>query len=202
MRTLFYRHGWRGISTGWKRYATLQTCLAIFLLMAGTGCGSSIHDRVAQGDLTGVKAMLDRHPEWVQCTTDRGKTPLHYAVSNGRMGCMNVLLEHGADLDACDHTGMTPLHVAAMLGRVREAEWLLDHGAQRDIKDTFGDTPLHTAAVFGQEDMVKMLLERGSSGAAGNAQGKTPQDLANENRHPHIAELFEKLANSTSGSAS
>lgn len=195
-------HGGRTISFAWKRYTPLHACLAIFLLMAGTGCGSSIHDTVAQGDVSSVKAMLERHPEWAQRQTNRGKTPLHYAVSNGQIDCMNLLVEHGADLNARDHTGMTPLHAAAMLGRVREAEWLLDHGAARDAKDTFGDTPLHTAAVFGQGDMVKMLLERGSDGQTGNAQGKTPQDLAHEHRHPRVAELFGITANSASGSAS
>jgi uncharacterized protein len=193
---------WWGISFSWIKRGSVFQYLALLVLGVTTGCGASIHDKIAQGDMPGVQAMLERHPEWVKLQTNRGKTPLHYAVSYGQTGCMNVLLEHGADLNDRDHTGMTPLHVTAMLGRTREAEWLLDHGAQRDAKDSFGDTPLHTAAVFGQEDMVKMLLDRGSDGTARNARGKTPFELAINNRHPHVAELFGKPVNSVSGSTS
>jgi len=166
----------------------------VLALFVASGCGVSVHDAVARGDINLVQTLLTKHPDGVNAQTKRGKTPLHYAVSYAQQPCMDLLLERGANINAQDATGMTPLHVAAMLGRTGQARWLLDHGALRDSKDSFGDTPLHTAAVFGQGGMVRLLLEAGADASIPNARGKTPADLAKDNRHPDVARLFESSA--------
>ncbi len=165
--------------------------MALFVM---PGCGVSVHDAVARGDINLVKTLLDKHPDWVNTKTNRGKTPLHYAVSYAQQPCMDLLLERGANINAQDATGMTPLHVAAMLGRAEQARRLLNHGALREGKDSFGDTPLHTAAVFGQGGMVQLLIEAGGDASMSNTRGKTPIDLAKDNRHPEVARLFESTA--------
>lgn len=173
----------------------------VFLCLVLAGCGASLHDIVAAGDVQKVETMLARNPGLAHSVNKLGKTPLHYAVSCKQAECMELLLKHGADINAPDRTGMTPLHVAAMLGRKAEAVWLLDHGANRDARDSFGDTPMHTAAVFGQGHIIKVLWDRGADLRARNGQGKTPLDLARENRHEKAAAYIERFMNEPMPSA-
>lgn len=42
-----------------------------------------------------------------------GRTPLHFAMENGELVVSALLLDHGADLFACDNKGETPLDAAA-----------------------------------------------------------------------------------------
>ncbi|KAJ1999276.1 hypothetical protein GGI04_004073 [Coemansia thaxteri] len=45
-----------------------------------------------------------------------GATPLHYAVANGRAGCVGALMSHGARVDISDSFGNTPQAIAAARG--------------------------------------------------------------------------------------
>lgn len=166
-------------------------CLLGAILL--TGCGVSLHDTVARGDLERAKAMIARNPEVVHSRGYLDKTALHYAVMYKRIDAMALLLEHGADINAADYTGMTPLHVAALAGRRDEARWLIAHGADIEARDRFGDMPVHTAAVFGQGGVVKLLLDHGAALDAVNNEGKTPLDLAWKNRRERAAKYIEEL---------
>lgn len=175
---------------GWRRGRWLAPLLWCLLL---PGCGASLHDVVSAGDTVRAEAMIGAHPERVHAVNKLGKQPLHYAVTYKQTACMELLLKHGADINAPDCTGMTPLHVAAMMGRKQEALWLLEHGAAIGPRDVFGDTPIHTAAVFGQGHLVKLLLDRGARLEDKNGRGKTPLELARENRQERTERYIEKL---------
>lgn len=43
-------------------------------------------------------------------------TPLHYAVIREHLGCIELLLDCGADLNVKDKQGATPLHLVCRLG--------------------------------------------------------------------------------------
>ena len=163
---------------------------AVFLL---SGCGSSLHDTIAAGNIAQAEAMLVKQPALVHSRNKDGKTPLHYAVNYKRLTGLDLLLKYGADLDAVDRTGATPLHTAAMSGQKDAALWLLDHGAAIESKDSFGDTPLQTAAIFGQGAVLKVLFERGAKLDTKNTLGKTALDLAKENRQDKVAQYIEHL---------
>ena len=75
-----------------------------------------------------------------------------------------LLLAHGADVNAKDDIGYTPLHCASYKD---ESELLLTHGADANAKDKEGKTPLHKAASADPEDykglgkeVIKFLTER------------------------------------------
>ncbi|RQM24795.1 hypothetical protein B5M09_001694 [Aphanomyces astaci] len=55
----------------------------------------------------------------------QGRTPLHIAASAGRDDVLQLLLLHGANLNAVDDHGMTPLHASALAGHVSVAHSLL-----------------------------------------------------------------------------
>ncbi len=65
----------------------------------------------------------------------QGISALHYAVHKGRTDVLRLLLENGADLEACDYQGCTPLITAAKLGRFDALKKLVKMGADLDAKD-------------------------------------------------------------------
>lgn len=59
-----------------------------------------------------------------------GLRPLHYAVYQKYIDCVNLLLVRGADIDAMDDIGYTGLHLCAERGYLDLVKLLIDHGAR------------------------------------------------------------------------
>ena len=83
------------------------------------------------------------------------------------------LVEHGADISACDSYGSSPLHSRAGHHRGRP-EILLDLGADVHLCDERGNTPLHNAAAVYNVETVSLLLKRGARADALNNQNLSP----------------------------
>ncbi len=160
------------------------------LLVGLCGCGTSVHDDVARGDMDALTQKIEREPELLESRNALGKTPLHYAVTFAQKEAMEFLIEQGADVSAPDGTGLTPLHVAAIIDVPGAARLLVDAGAALEAKDNFGDTPMHSAAMHGSLRVLEFLLARGSDASAPNQEGLTPLDLAR--RHDQT-ETLERL---------
>ncbi|XP_077595068.1 ankyrin repeat and SOCS box protein 12-like [Stigmatopora nigra] len=89
-------------------------------------------------------------------------TPLHAAVSKGHLGCLRVLLSHGALVDRADVKAQTPLF-AAVRGKYLDCVLaLLRSGADPDGSPANGGSPVLTAAREGDADILARLLERGA----------------------------------------
>jgi ankyrin repeat protein len=65
-------------------------------------------------------------------------TPLHSAVARGDMKSVQLLLEHGADVNATQQNGFTPLHSAALNGDREIINLLLARGADQSAKSEDG----------------------------------------------------------------
>jgi ankyrin repeat protein len=79
--------------------------------------------------------------------TIEGVTPLMLAAEYGELEAVQVLVQHGARVDAKDGLfGQTPLMHAAEGGHARVARHLLEHGASVEARDTRGETALCIAA--------------------------------------------------------
>jgi ankyrin repeat protein len=63
----------------------------------------------------------------------QGRTALHDAVQGGDIFFVNILLLHGALIDAQDHEGKTPLYYSVENNHVVIADLLLDKGANKKI---------------------------------------------------------------------
>lgn len=91
--------------------------------------------------------MLE-HGADVDCRNGSYQTPLHLACFSQSLETLDLLIKHGADVNAVYRDGRTALH-AAMVKRWRCLDCcniLLRAGANVNKADNYGFTPLHTAA--------------------------------------------------------
>jgi len=72
-----------------------------------------------------------------------------------------VLLEHGADINALCNSG-TPLGRASAHRRLECARFLLEHGADVHIRDPSGQTPFQVATEKQHVQIAQLLLEYGA----------------------------------------
>src|SRR5262245_50943132 len=82
----------------------------------------------------------------------RGAQPLHYAVFNGDEDSVELLLKHGADVNAIAANGWTPLHIACAKGNESLVDLLLENGADVNAMTEVGDTPLALATRYGDPE--------------------------------------------------
>lgn len=89
-----------------------------------------------------------------------GWTPLHYAALNGDEFIAELLLRHGADVNARDRRGWGPLHYAVqVLQRPHLVSLLIEKGAMVDMRGYDGTTALHCAAYSGNDEALQTLLD-------------------------------------------
>jgi len=68
--------------------------------------------------------------------------------------------QHGADINAVDHTGQTALHWSAVRGHIQVAELLLKEGAKVDAADLYGYQATHVAAQYGQTAFIYHIVAK------------------------------------------
>lgn len=136
---------------------------------------------------------------------DNGKTPLEWAVMQGKESVVGFLLKQkGIDPNKASTDGWTPLHWAADKGRVGVAIQLLKH-QDIDLHATRKDgaTPFYVAIAKdqllvaierGHTAIVQMLLDAGADPHAKGNQGRNAWDLARHYGHTAIENLLPRRA--------
>jgi ankyrin repeat protein len=105
-----------------------------------------------------------------------GLTPLHMAVKDRAL--LELMLEHGGQIDNRSTGGTTCLHLAAQAGQDDLVRYLIAKGASVNIRDRNGDTPLHLAAKTGQRASCKILVAEKADANLRNNKGLLPVDYA------------------------
>lgn len=114
-------------------------------------------------------------------------TPLHIAAEKGFKHVVELLLDTGADVDACNDEELTPLHLASMNGRKKVAMLLLNKKPSIiNDEDESGNTALHLAALHGRPKLVDILIDFGASVDARNSVLWTPLDCAAAKGHTNV----------------
>eukprot|EP00812_Abedinium_dasypus_P009076 NODE_2791_length_874_cov_317.373626.p2 GENE.NODE_2791_length_874_cov_317.373626~~NODE_2791_length_874_cov_317.373626.p2 ORF type:complete len:258 (-),score=51.66 NODE_2791_length_874_cov_317.373626:62-835(-) len=116
---------------------------------------------------------------------------MHYAVQNGHVECLRMLIDSGASKDVSKPDGATPTFVAAQDGHVECLRLLLAAGANADAALNVstvapmysGATPTFIAADRGRVECVRALLAAGANAAAPTHNGQTPLDIARAKEH-------------------
>jgi ankyrin repeat protein len=170
-----------------------------------------------ENDVSEVRRLLSVGAD-VNVKDGGGRTPLHWASTNGHVQVLKELVEHGADIEAKDRYGDTPLHKAAINDRLAVVNELLSPGdeihandsngtttsilgkrksragANTEAKTNEGDTPLHLASAHGHLAVAKALMCGGADIISANNEGRLPIHEAVRFRRPAVAKyLLQQL---------
>jgi ankyrin repeat protein len=122
--------------------------------------------RKSKDDVETVRFLVEHNLEIDPKENTNGRTPFSFAAEKGHGGVMDVLLNHGADIDSKSNDGRTPLSFAAECGVISypSPKFLVENGADIESKDNRGLTPLCWALErqFLGSYMVSCLLELGA----------------------------------------
>ncbi|KAM9496823.1 myotrophin [Clarias gariepinus] len=102
-----------------------------------------------------------------------GDKELMWALKNGELDEVKMLLKKDEDVNRMLEGGRRPLHYAADCGQVDILEFLLSKGADVNAPDKHDITPLLSATYEGHIACVKLLLEKGA-----NKERKGPDGLS------------------------
>jgi ankyrin repeat protein len=150
-----------------------------------------LHSPAWYGDLEMVQVLLDCKVA-VNAQNDSDWAPLHDASDGDRFATtrnvvqsfpdtIQLLLEHGADVNIRGLDDSTRLHRATNNGNAEIVRMLLKHGANVDAKNYKGRTPLQKATENGTGKAVRVLLEHCADVGEKDNEGRTPLHKAAEN---------------------
>ena len=95
-------------------------------------------------------------------------TPLHWATTFGHHDAAQLLLGHGANIEAKDSFDRTPLMLAVLGHQGASVQWLIDHGA--NIEASWADPPgtlprrcIQLAIQYLDFSIVESLLNAGAN---------------------------------------
>lgn len=137
------------------------------------------HWAAKRGDASLLQSFLGRGAKVDEASRDSvGMRPLHWACTEGRVACMRLLVDFGADIDARDLHGCTPCVIASQWGQADAAAYLVKVGADVRILDKNHDSALHWASYKGNLEIVGLLHHLGLPVDNADAYGQTPLHLA------------------------
>jgi ankyrin repeat protein len=165
-----------------------------------------------------VKHLAIKHPQHVNAIYGRYRYPLFAALRNGRIEVAELLLEHGANVNAMETTGETILlrvvsqfsssPQETLWSRLRDevqyerpleaAQMLVRYNADINSQDGDGRAPLHMlsesqiAEEAGALNLTLLLLKHGAQVNTRDKKNQTPLHLAmGPNRFEHVEILLE-----------
>lgn len=128
---------------------------------------SILHVAAAIGTPTDILLILNHfnNSALINIKNKDDKTPLHEACQFSRLDNVNILLEHGADVNAIKRADWTPLMLACAKTQQTSVEivnLLLKNGALVNLVNKDGWNALHLVARDGNVAVFRVLVQSGS----------------------------------------
>jgi hypothetical protein len=128
-----------------------------------------------EGKIEEVRKYLQDDTIDVNWTDAQGFSALMRACQNGHDHLVEILLDHGANIEATSLLQKeNALTISCRNGHVSTCKLLLDRGATIDTKDRYGNEPLHYACTSNSHHILKLLLNRGANINTTSDRGCTP----------------------------
>uniref|UniRef100_A0A8C9EYP0 Palmitoyltransferase n=1 Tax=Pavo cristatus TaxID=9049 RepID=A0A8C9EYP0_PAVCR len=139
-----------------------------------------------------VKYYISKGAVVDQLGGDLNSTPLHWAIRQGHLPMVILLLKCGADPSLIDGEGFSSIHLAVLFQHVPIVAYLISKGQNIDTADFNGLTPLMLAArkVVGPEPTRFLLKFNPSLNAVDGVQKNTALHWAVTSGNVSAAELL------------
>ena len=124
-----------------------------------------------------------------------GCTPLFIAAAFGDLEIMRLLLEKGAQVNACDKAHCTPLMIASAswYSDVNVVKLLIEREADLALQDQDGKTAIHYAVDGNSDEILSCLIENGADVNARSNDNCTPLMVGSKcNCHIDLLKLLVK----------
>lgn len=125
-------------------------------------------------------------PAYKSGTTANNESDIGSANQNA---LVDLLIDHGADVNMPSTRDEMPLHAAAALGRLTVVKTLLRHNANIAARDRHGLSPLGHAALHGHTSLVEYLIGQGAT-VHGTDGAHAPLGLAAANGHDEVISVL------------
>eukprot|EP01103_Thecamoeba_quadrilineata_P002403 TRINITY_DN12365_c0_g1_i1.p1 TRINITY_DN12365_c0_g1~~TRINITY_DN12365_c0_g1_i1.p1 ORF type:complete len:277 (-),score=56.42 TRINITY_DN12365_c0_g1_i1:197-1027(-) len=138
---------------------TNTTCFGVSILHNAARAGNEKLLTFLIEKLKANSSFISPLHDMIQSKSYDDRTPLHIAAGYGNVGCMKILIDHGASQNSKTESGMTPLAFAASRSQTESVAMLIEAGSNVNAKNFHGETPLHLALRRGKLEENKALLE-------------------------------------------
>jgi serine/threonine-protein phosphatase 6 regulatory ankyrin repeat subunit B len=108
----------------------------------------------------------------------------------GQTTIVDLLLRHGANIDACSESGCSSLVLASRYGHLDTVNLLLDRKVKVNVQNFLLNTALIYASRKGHQEIVVSLLSNGSDPNIKGQNGQTALIEASANGHLEIVEIL------------
>ncbi|HJQ25317.1 MAG TPA: sigma-70 family RNA polymerase sigma factor [Blastocatellia bacterium] len=159
-------------------------------LLFAAGCEPDVFEAAAIGRTARVAELIECDASLLDSYSPEGFTPLMLAAHFGHAETVGFLIARGANVNAVARHEMrvTALHAALFGRQVETARRLVEAGADVNAQrggagwPRAGWTALHYAAGGGFVELIELLVARGARLNVRDAQGRTPLDVAAEEK--------------------
>ncbi|CAK9829767.1 Ankyrin repeat and MYND domain-containing protein 2 [Anthophora retusa] len=158
-----------------------------------TDVQKQIFTKISNNEVSDLKTLLTVNKIKMDFVDENGMSPLQHACYKGNTEIVQMLLDQGADVNACQHEhAYTALHFAALSGNAELCHLLMSHGARLTATNSVGRTPAQMAAFVGNHNCVATI--NNFIPKADIDYYVKPQGLQSESMlPPHLADSFHKF---------
>ncbi len=106
---------------------------------------------------------------------------------------IDLLIEYGADVDACDAEGVSVFECAITYNNLKLVEYMIERGVNvNETRRKSGFTPLMAATCYGRARMLELILEAGADKKRLDNRGYSAEDFARKLQKKSMIALLEK----------
>lgn len=147
--------------------------------------------KIRNGDLKGVKDIVEDNLRYVNAESNDGKLAVAYAHDNEKIDILKYLLSKGATHDYHGKSSYPPLHDAAYYGKLELVKFLVKEKYDVNSKEVSNkDTPLILAVERNRPEVVRFLVNNKADKNAVNKDKQTPISIATQDKNEEVLKIF------------